>query len=193
MCFEVWGKKYDSRLKEKVELFCNQEAVADFIRKNSPSLRQLMPTYSFLQKEDKTPINLTFGVNEFLLALNNGGTYKNETYSLPSSIKDKVEKIYIFGGEIPTSTIETIYVKENTNQNNPLNIYTDGIPTLQSPEKKEGDTTVLKSSLLLDNIFKQSENPEIFNKFESSDDHVHGFLIKRFYSLISTYLSNPVP
>jgi hypothetical protein len=111
-----------------------------------------MPTYTFLQNENNENIELTEGTNYFLKALNNGGTYKGETYSLPSIIKNKVEKFEIFGGDILKSTLNKIKITTNTKQQNPIGIYKDGLPIMfteqeYDQQKEIGDTTVLITSL----------------------------------------------
>ncbi len=190
LCFEVWGKSYDPRLKEKVELFCNQEKTADFIRKNGQGLLDLMPTYTFLQNENNEDIELTEGTNEFLLALNNGGTYRGETYSLPQSIKTKVNRFEIFGGDIAHSTLNKIKVETNTNTQSPVHIYKDGIPIIYTEQqydnqKEIGDTTVLITSLFpsffnLDqnNLYLKGHGQSLNNKKKWK--YKHGKLIKDF-------------
>jgi hypothetical protein len=59
---------------------------------HSLTKRKLVSLYqkAIFNKDTGEEIEITNEKNEFLLALNKGGTYKNETYDLPQNIKNKI-------------------------------------------------------------------------------------------------------
>ena len=131
---------------------CNKEKVYDFVHKNVLSLGQLMPIYEGAiyrypsMSEDIT--STLIERNEFLFVLNNGGTYKGETYSLMSQISNLVSKFNLYA----SYSEETLY-KIGVGIPNPSSVlYKDGeiIATHTTPY---GDGTVASGySVNINNI-----------------------------------------
>ena len=205
LCLDISGGYYNKRLKKVLEKVCDLEKTADFVRKNSKSLFELTPTFSFLKNKYLLENNLKKmdDKNNFLESLNNGGMYKNETYFLPSDIKNQVNDLKIFGGNVPSSTVREVLVMSRLqtlgdiwdNIKNSNIVYQDGIPgklwffnSKDLVKYDKGDGTVSESSLLLGEIFKDSTNEITHNG--TDDDYEHGFLIRLFLDQITNYITS---
>ncbi|MCK5589063.1 MAG: hypothetical protein KAI16_02000, partial [Candidatus Pacebacteria bacterium] len=159
---------------------CNKEKVYDFVHKNVPSLGQLMPVYKnsfFNSTSGATSIEIE--KNEFLFALNNGGMYKNETFFLPDSIKQKT-----LGNDIIFYSSKFSNTAYKINTFGVLNsglLYKDGI--LDYIIDYAGDGTVPIVSVGIGGI-------------EFADKNVnrqHGFLIAGLLIEITDFITSPVP
>ena len=141
---------------------CNKEKVYDFVHKNSPSLGQLMPAYSgaLVDTKNNTIKDIEIEKNEFLLALNNGGTYMGETYDLPQNIKNKISGKLTLAYGNNWNTIKNISI-DTSKTNNSNYLYKDGIvdinpySNLPNVVYERGDGTVPQTSakFIFDDLF----------------------------------------
>ena len=100
----------------------------NFVHNHAPSLGQLMPTYTnalkFKPLDNERKIEQE--KNIFLITLNIGGVYKNDTYIKPDKIQERtsgIDVIFLGNGQ---KTIKTIYV--DTLLPSSDNLYKDGVP-----------------------------------------------------------------
>ena len=158
---------------------CNEEKVYDLVHKNVPSLGQLMPVYNNAIKRSNVDITKDLiEKNEFLLALNNGGTYKNETFSLPESIKQKtLGNDIIFYSNKFNATAYKINVSAMSNSNL---LYKDGV--LYNIIDSVGDGTVPFVSVGIGGISFAND----------VGDEQHGFLINSLKAYIVKFITSPV-
>ena len=164
---------------------CNKEKVYDFVHKNAKSLGQLMPTYTNVLVDTKNNIvkNIEIEKNEFLLALNNGSTYKNETYDLPQNIKNKISGKLTLAYGNNWNTIKHIAIDVNK-QNNSNLLYKDGMPDLNpysllpNVVYEKGDETVPQSSAKF-----------IFDDFLGNSNVQHATLVKSLLIPITNFIN----
>ncbi len=177
------GLKYDTPIA------CNREKVYDFVHKNAPSLGQLMPAYSgaLVDTKNNTTKDIEIEKNEFLLALNSGGTYMGETYTLPSVIKQRTsgkDKIFYSNNN---DTIKNISI-DTSKINNSNYLYKDGVvdinpySNLPNVVYENGDGTVPQSSAQF-----------VFNDFFGTSNVQHATLIKSLIPQIINVINLSLP
>ena len=159
---------------------CNKEKIYDFVHKNAPSLGQLMPAYSgaLVDTKNNTTKDIEKEKNEFLLALNNGSTFNNETYDLPQNIKNKISGKLTLAYGNNWNTIKNISI-DTSKTNNSNYLYKDGIvdinpySNLSNVVYERGDGTVPQSSAKF-----------IFNDFFGTSNEPHANLITELFTNI---------
>ena len=186
LCIWVQGR---AGLKYDTPVACNKEKVYDFVHKNAPSLGQLMPAYSgaLVDTKNNTTKDIEIEKNEFLLALNSGGTYMGETYTLPSAIKQRTsgkDKIFYSNNN---DTIKNISI-DTSKTNNSNYLYKDGIvdinpySNLPNVVYENGDGTVPQSSAQF-----------VFNDFFGTSNVQHATLIKSLIPQIINVINLSLP
>lgn len=162
-------------------------AIRKFVRKEVPSLRQLMNTEDFLKDKDGPWAVETDGnENEWLKDLNGGRNGYEDPESRMSADGNggKVE-VRLFVGKKSNSTIEYIRTENRNDPHFRNDLYEDGIP--RSPEKKYatkgwGDGTVPLDSA----TWPADDGWAYLYGIQLDEDHIS--LIKRYKSEIVSFL-----
>ena len=191
----IWKTKYVNTIlygpvpyKSDIPIACNKEKVYDFVHKNAPSLGQLMPAYSgaLVDTKNNTTKDIEIEKNEFLLALNNGSTFNNETYDLPQNIKNKISGKLTLAYGNNWNTIKNISI-DTSKTNNSNYLYKDGIvdinpySNLPNVVYERGDGTVPQSSAQF-----------VFDEWLGLSENKHAALMQSFILPIVNFISiNP--
>jgi hypothetical protein len=153
--------------------------VYDLVHKYVPSLGQLLPVYenAFLNSiSGATSIKIE--KNNFLLALNNGGVYKGETFVLPEKIKQRT-----LGNDIIFYSNKFNNTAYKINSSGALNsnlLYNDGV--LNGIINSAGDGTVPMVSIGIGGI----------DFSVNVGDEQHGFLISGLLKEIINFITTSV-
>jgi hypothetical protein len=169
-----------------------------------------MPTYDnfLISFTTKANLPLVYEKNEFLRALNNGGTYNNEVYVLPTQIKQRTsgkDKIFYSHNN---DTIQSIYILHEAINNSNL-LYKDGVPNFILSQnnslfysqyasannyglvmKVPGDGTVPQNSTIVKDIDRLPSGTTSPSKKDATK---HSFLMTFFRDTLLNFITTPLP
>jgi hypothetical protein len=163
-------------------------AIREFVRKNAPSLRQLMKTDKFLMDGARNwDVSTSGNANSWLKDLNNGSA----VYKKPASVMNadgsdgKVETRLFVGNLNSLSTINWIQTRDRSKPNFSDELYEDGIPKWPMgiyALKNLGDGTVPLASA------RWPADAGWASLYPSQIDEEHVSLIKGYKAAIASFL-----